>query len=106
MLFEHGVVSTETDNAAMELLEKEVFDLVLLSRNSDLPIKELDQRLREKYPDLLTLKIEGGDELKSIFPSRISNSMPEHVFDRAQRDVESVSRVNRISTSTNVYASP
>lgn len=64
----------------MALLEREQFDLILLGRKSKLPKKGIDQRLREKYPDLLTLKIEMRGQEKSIFPSRITDSAPHHVL--------------------------
>jgi DNA-binding NtrC family response regulator len=76
----YTVRSVETDDEAMEVLEEEIFDLVLLGRKSRLPIKGLDQRLREKYPQLLTLKIEASGEIESIYPSRITDAAPEHVL--------------------------
>ena len=48
---------------------------------SRLPIKGLDQRLRERFPNLLTLKIEPGGEIVSIYPSRITDAVPEHVLE-------------------------
>jgi hypothetical protein len=41
----------------MTMLRTEIYDVVLLGRNSELHKKGIDQRLREKYPHLLTLKI-------------------------------------------------
>jgi hypothetical protein len=52
----------------------------LLGRKSLLPKKGLDQRLREKYPDLLTLTIAPQGEIASIYPSRITDAVPEHVL--------------------------
>jgi DNA-binding response OmpR family regulator len=40
----YEVVSVEKDDEAMEVLEEETFDLILLGRESRLPIKGLDQR--------------------------------------------------------------
>jgi hypothetical protein len=76
------VKSVETDDDAMAIMENQQFDLVLLGRRSLLPRKQIDQRLREKYPDLLTLKIENllGME-RSIYPSRMTDSEPGHVLE-------------------------
>ena len=63
----------------MILLLTDVYDLVLLGRNSELHRKGIDQRLREKYPDLLTLKIVNEADA-SIWPSRMTDSEPEHVI--------------------------
>jgi hypothetical protein len=72
--------SIHSDDAAMELLEIERFDLVLLGRDTLRPGKGLDRRLRERHPDLLTLKIEGNVPVPSIYPSRITDARPEHVL--------------------------
>jgi hypothetical protein len=37
--------------------------------------------LREKYPAILTLKIEGAGIEDSPYPSRITDSAPRHVLD-------------------------
>jgi hypothetical protein len=63
----------------MTMLLTEIYDLVLLGRNSELHKKGIDQRLREKYPHLLTLKIVNEADA-SIWPSRITDSQPEHVI--------------------------
>lgn len=76
------VKSVETDDDAMAILENEPFDLVLLGRGSLLPRKQIDQRLREKYPDLLILKIESSRGIeRSIYPSRMTDSEPGHVLE-------------------------
>jgi hypothetical protein len=72
--------SVPSDDAAMELLEVERFDLVLLGRDTLLPGRGLDRRLRERHPDLLTLKIEGNVPVPSIYPSRITDARPERVL--------------------------
>jgi DNA-binding response OmpR family regulator len=72
------VESVESDDAAMTLLETETFDLILLGRNSGMHKKFLDQRLREKYPQLLTLKVVNHEET-SVYPSRLTDSAPDHV---------------------------
>jgi hypothetical protein len=74
------VESVGADDEAMELLENEQFDLILIGRKSQLLIKGIDQRLREKYPNLLTLKIEALGEIESIYPSRMTDAVPEHVI--------------------------
>jgi hypothetical protein len=76
----YDVESVGTDDEVMELLENEQFDLILIGRKSQLHIRGIDQRLREKYPKLLTLKIEALGEIASIYPSRIADAVPEHVI--------------------------
>jgi hypothetical protein len=81
------VQSVELDNEAMVLLETEAFDLVLIGRKSLLPKKGIDQRLRELYPHLLTLMIVNTDEA-SIYPSRMTDSRPEHVIEALHEMLE------------------
>ena len=76
----YSVASVSSDDDAMAMLETEKFDLILIESSSARPEKGLDQRLREKYPDLLTLKVESNDLAGSIFPSRITDSEPSHVL--------------------------
>jgi CheY-like chemotaxis protein len=75
----YRVESVESDSAAMALLETETFDLILLGRSSGMHKTFLDQRLREKYPQLLTLKIVNHED-PSVYPSRLTDSAPEHVI--------------------------
>jgi hypothetical protein len=76
------VKSVESDDDAMVILETEQFDLILLGRKSELPRKQIDQRLRERYPDLLILKIQSAGEMeRSIYPSRFTDSQPRHVVE-------------------------
>jgi response regulator RpfG family c-di-GMP phosphodiesterase len=75
----YRVECVESDDEAMTMLLTETYDLVLLGRNSELHKKGIDQRLREKYPHLLTLKIVNETDA-SIWPSRITDSQPEHVI--------------------------
>jgi response regulator RpfG family c-di-GMP phosphodiesterase len=75
----YHVECVESDDEAMTMLLTETYDLVLLGRNSELHKKGIDQRLREKYPHLLTLKIVNEADA-SIWPSRITDSQPEHVI--------------------------
>jgi hypothetical protein len=75
----YRVESAESDDDAMIMLLTEVYDLVLLGRNSELHKKGIDQRLREKYPSLLTLKIVNGADA-GVWPSRMTDSQPKHVI--------------------------
>ena len=77
----YEVESVDSDDAAMALLETEHFDLVLIGRKSQLTQKGLDQRLREKYPHLLILKIESTGHATSVYPSQIIDSQPKHLMD-------------------------
>jgi hypothetical protein len=70
----------ETDEGAMELLETEHFDLVLLGHQSALPKKGIDQRLRERFLKLATLTIEIGGVRHSVYPSRVT-AMPQNVIE-------------------------
>ena len=77
----YSVDSVASDDEAMALLLERRFDLVLLGRKSALLKIGLDQRIREKYPDLLTLKIASPEEEPSTFPSRMVDAEPRHVID-------------------------
>lgn len=46
------------DDEAMQLLKIATSDLILLSRNSLLFEKRLDQRMRQNYPKMLILKVQ------------------------------------------------
>jgi DNA-binding response OmpR family regulator len=76
----YAVATVETPDAAMALLERNVFDLVLIGRKSLRPGKGIDQRLREAYPALLILKIAEILEEHSPYPSRITDSVPGNVI--------------------------
>jgi DNA-binding NtrC family response regulator len=79
---EYTVKSVETGDDAMAILDTEHFDLVLIGRKIKGPGKQIDQRLREKYPDLPILKIQSaGDVERSPYPSRITDYQPQHVLD-------------------------
>jgi DNA-binding NtrC family response regulator len=75
------VQAVETDDEAMVTVQNEPFDLILLGRKSRLLEKGIDQRLREKYPELLILKIESASEPSSVYPSRITDPAPRHVLE-------------------------
>jgi DNA-binding NtrC family response regulator len=78
----YTVQAVKTDDEAMAVLETEQFDLILIGRRSQLPKRQIDQRLREKYPDLLILKIQSAGEIEqSIYPSRLTDSQPRHVVE-------------------------
>lgn len=78
----YTVQSVETDDAAMAILETDQSDLILLGRKSRLPRKQIDQRLRERYPDLLILKIQSAGEMeRSIYPSRLTDYQPRQVVE-------------------------
>jgi CheY-like chemotaxis protein len=84
MLLEHAgytVAAVVSDDEAMTLLETKVFDLILLGRASKIQQLGLDQRLRQKYPNLLTLKIQPDGDIVSTYPSRITDAVPQHVVD-------------------------
>jgi hypothetical protein len=72
--------STVTADDAMGLLETESFDLILLGQEFRITGRGLDQRSREKYPNLLTLKIQPTDDMVSVYLSRTTDSVPEHVL--------------------------
>ena len=77
----YEVESVESDNAAMAHLEKAHFDLVLIGRKSQMTEKGLDQRLRERYPHLLILKVERAGSETSVYPSQVIDSQPKHLID-------------------------
>lgn len=77
----YRVEAVETDDDAMTMLDTEHFDLVLLGRQSALPRKGIDQRIRERFPNLATLKIEVPGEPHSTYPTRITDSVPQHVIE-------------------------
>lgn len=76
----YKVTSVASDDEAMALLEAARFDLILIGWKSLIPKIGLDQRLREKYPDLLTLKIVGNEPEYSVYPSRLVDAEPAHVL--------------------------
>jgi hypothetical protein len=81
----YTVFSAVTDDDAMGLLETARFDLILLGRKSQILKTGLDQRLREKYPNLLTLKIQSSGDIVSLYPSRTTDAVPEHVMSALRR---------------------
>jgi hypothetical protein len=82
LLRDHGyhVEAVDTDDQAMTILETEQFDLILIGQDSVMPRKGIDQRIREKYPNLLTLKIQ-AEPSASPYASRIIDPAPRHVIE-------------------------
>jgi CheY-like chemotaxis protein len=74
-----------SDEAALALLAVEAFDLVLLGRNSKPEQPSLDQRLRERFPDMLLLKIEATGSVPSSYPTRVTDARPANVLAALQQ---------------------
>ncbi len=77
----YAVSLVRGDLATLAILETDLFDLVVIGRKPPLPLKGLDQRLREMYPSLPILKIAHPDEPFSPFVSQITDSDPKHILD-------------------------
>src|ERR1700733_330367 len=76
----YEVEAAESDNSAVITVDNERFDLVLIgrrSRGSEIP---LDQRLRDRYPHMLILKIVQPFEPPSSYPSRTTDPNPARVL--------------------------
>jgi DNA-binding response OmpR family regulator len=73
--------AVEDDDDAIARLEVVQFDVVLVGRRFDLSQKGIDQRLREKYPDILILMLEREDGNPSAFASRTTDPHPRLVLD-------------------------
>jgi CheY-like chemotaxis protein len=69
-----------SDEAALALLAVEAFDLVLLGRSSMQEEQSLDRCLRERFPDLLILKIEANRSIPSVYASRVTDARPANVL--------------------------
>jgi CheY-like chemotaxis protein len=80
----YTVFSAVTDDDAMRLLETQRFDLILLGRKSQISKEGLDQRLRQKYPNLLTLKVQSVGDIASPYPTRSTDAAPGHVLSALQ----------------------
>ena len=72
----YRVESVARDHEAIARLEVEQFDLVLIGRSSSLPQRIKDQRLREKYPDLLIVRIDRVDRGQSTPALRTADPHP------------------------------
>ena len=73
--------AAEDDNDALARLEIVQFDVVLVGRRSDLSQKGIDQRVRERYPNILILMLEREEESPSVFASRTIDPHPRLVLD-------------------------
>jgi hypothetical protein len=99
----YKVEASDSDDAALARLELERFDLILIGRDSLRPAKGLDRRLRERHPDLLTLKIEGNLAVPSTYPSRITDARPERVLSALE---EMLCRPSYATTSARSHQPP
>jgi CheY-like chemotaxis protein len=82
LLLSAGYAVSTADNAddAMALLDANRFDLALIGRRSLVPGRAMDQQLRERYPNLLILKIAEVIEEASQYPTRTTVSVPADVL--------------------------
>jgi hypothetical protein len=76
----YAVSTAETVDQAIALLDANTFDLALIGRRSLMPGKAMDQKLRERYPKLLILKIAEIIGEASQYPTRTTNSVPADVL--------------------------
>jgi DNA-binding NtrC family response regulator len=76
----YAVSTAETVDQAIALLDANTFDLALIGRRSLMPGKGMDQKLRERYPKLLILKIAEIIEEASQYPTRTTISVPADVL--------------------------
>ena len=76
----YEVALADSDDFAVTSVDRERFDLILIGRNSRLSERALDQRLRERYPQLPVLKITQLNENLSLYASRVTDAEPSHVL--------------------------
>jgi CheY-like chemotaxis protein len=76
----YAVATAENLDDAIALLDADKFDLALIGRKSLVPGPAMDQRLRERYPKLLILKIAEIIEEASQYPTRTTGSVPADVL--------------------------
>jgi DNA-binding response OmpR family regulator len=76
----YSVATSEGGDSTMALLETNTFDLILVGRKSLAPGKGIAQRIRERFPDQLILKIAELLEEDSPYPSKTTNSVPVNVL--------------------------
>jgi DNA-binding NtrC family response regulator len=76
----YSVSTAENVDQAIALLDTNTFDLALIGRRSLMPGKAMDQMLRERYPELLILKIAEIIEEASQYPTRTTISVPADVL--------------------------
>jgi len=77
----YQAAAADDDDDALARLEAAQFDVVLVGRRSDLPQRGIDQRVREKYPDILILMLDRENENPSPFASRTIDPHPSLVLD-------------------------
>lgn len=73
--------AVEDDDNALARLDVTQFDVALVGPRVDMSQKGIDQRVREKYPDIPILMLERGNEDHSVFASRTTDPHPSHVLD-------------------------
>jgi CheY-like chemotaxis protein len=93
----YSVATTEGGDATMVLLETNVFDVVVIGRKSLAPGKGVAQRIRERFPDLLILKIAELIEEDSPYPSKITNSVPINVLAALESMLSEAPKKNQVS---------
>jgi CheY-like chemotaxis protein len=76
----YAVESVSSGDAALELLAKKSFDLVVVGRDSLGYTKQIDQQIREKYPTLPMLKIAEASDQQNSYATATSDSVPDHVL--------------------------
>jgi DNA-binding response OmpR family regulator len=76
-----AVSSMGHNDEAMALMGQNTFDVVVIGRNSHWPEAGLDERMRAEYPRQLIVKIAQPGEPKSLFCSRITDSLPTSVLE-------------------------
>ena len=76
----YAVTTAISDDDALKLLNRRNFDLVLIGRSALLPVRPLDQRINEKYPNLPLLKIDTLSAEPSLYATRTIIAHPGHVL--------------------------
>jgi CheY-like chemotaxis protein len=76
----YAVVHVESDDDALAAVRIAHPDLVLLGRITRPKHIEIDQRLREAYPDLPILKIVLPTDLNTQYASRVTAAAPREVL--------------------------
>jgi DNA-binding NtrC family response regulator len=76
----YSVAVASNGDDAMVLMATNLYDLVVVGRNSIGTQKGLDERLREVYPKQLIVKIAQSGEMGSEFVSKVTNSEPKKVL--------------------------
>jgi CheY-like chemotaxis protein len=76
----YEVETADSDNAAISTVNAQRFDLVLIGRRASGSETGLDQRLRDRYPEMLILKVAQPFEPASPYPSRTTDPNPTQVL--------------------------